>query len=110
MTLKSVCPTSTVNTALKENVKLSEERDELAATMKNLRLEFTKARRLKTENLGRELTNARFSMFREELAAILKMLGRDFPKEPGTCEESVPKAAYPVKDDDDIYNSSSSTQ
>ncbi|XP_061374519.1 uncharacterized protein At4g15545 isoform X2 [Gastrolobium bilobum] len=75
---------STLNSALNENVKLSKERDQLAATVRKLSRDF-----------------AKLEMFKKQL---MQSLTDDTPSQAetidiGTCDQSVPKA-YPDKDDD----------
>ncbi|KAG5016571.1 hypothetical protein JHK82_022221 [Glycine max] len=75
---------STLNTALNENIKLSKERDQLAATVKKLSRDFAKLETFKKQ-LMQSLTDDNAS--HAETIDI------------GTCDQSVPKA-YPDKDDD----------
>ncbi|XP_057457730.1 uncharacterized protein At4g15545 isoform X1 [Lotus japonicus] len=75
---------SALNTAIEENVKLSKERDELAATVKKLSRDFAKLETFKKQ--------------------LMQSLADDNPSQAETvdirtCDQSVPKA-YPDKDDD----------
>ncbi|KAH1210217.1 Uncharacterized protein GmHk_15G044582 [Glycine max] len=75
---------STLNTALNENIKLTKERDQLAATVKKLSRDFAKLETFKKQ-LMQSLTDD--NALHAETTDI------------GTCDQSVPKA-YPDKDDD----------
>ncbi|XP_027355440.1 uncharacterized protein At4g15545-like isoform X1 [Abrus precatorius] len=74
---------STLNSALNENIKLTKERDQLAATVKKLSRDFAKLETFKKQ-LMQSLTDD--SASQAEAIDI------------GTCDQSVPKA-YPGKDD-----------
>ncbi|CAJ1978418.1 unnamed protein product [Sphenostylis stenocarpa] len=82
---------STLNNALTENIKLTKERDHLAATVKKLSRDFAKLETFKKQ-LMQSLTDDNAS--HAETIDI------------GTCDQSVPKA-YPDKDDDGytVHNS-----
>ncbi|XP_020206615.1 uncharacterized protein At4g15545 isoform X2 [Cajanus cajan] len=74
---------STLNNALNENIKLTKERDQLAATVKKLSRDFAKLETFKKQ-LMQSLTDDNASAETIDI---------------GTCDQSVPKA-YPDKDDD----------
>ncbi|ESW05371.1 hypothetical protein PHAVU_011G174200 [Phaseolus vulgaris] len=76
---------STLNNALNENIKLTKERDQLAATVKKLSRDFAKLETFKKQ-LMQSLTDDNASHAAETIDI-------------GTCDQSVPKA-YPDKDDD----------
>ncbi|XP_027909578.1 uncharacterized protein At4g15545-like [Vigna unguiculata] len=75
---------STLNNALNDNIKLTKERDQLAATVKKLSRDF-----------------AKLETFKKQL--MLSLTDDHAPHaetiDIGTCDQSVPKA-YPDKDDD----------
>ncbi|KAJ1398824.1 hypothetical protein SESBI_30812 [Sesbania bispinosa] len=80
---------SALNTTLEENVKLTKERDELAATVKKLSRDFAKLETFKKQ-LMQSLADDNPSGQQAETIDIR------------TCDQSVPKA-YPDKDDDGSY-------
>ncbi|XP_040865680.1 uncharacterized protein At4g15545 isoform X1 [Glycine max] len=117
---------STLNTALNENIKLTKERDQLAATVKKLSRDFAKLETFKKQ-LMQSLTDdnalvrhqyinlAILALYfvsendlyyyspKQELVLLysfsLLLLQHAETTDIGTCDQSVPKA-YPDKDDD----------
>ncbi|KAL5159193.1 Uncharacterized protein HKD37_15G043553 [Glycine soja] len=96
---------STLNTALNENIKLTKERDQLAATVKKLSRDFAKATVHSCLPLATFFWQANCSSLLETFKKqLMQSLTDDNAlhaetTDIGTCDQSVPKA-YPDKDDD----------